>query len=219
MHETCSHILFCNHAGRVDALIKSIDLLKHWLTEVDTNPELLDCIVEYAWGRGGITMTKIWYDKAHHYQLMAADQDAIGWRCFMEGMVCHRAQDIQTIYSTVKGSSIPPLQWTKGLVIKLLEATHGQWLYWCVQIHDNATGTGVMAHKEEILQEIERHLEFGTEDFLDEDQYLAEINLNDLESSSGEHQEHWLLTICAAREASLLGRQQTSNNCRQTIVR
>jgi hypothetical protein len=40
--ETCSHILFCNYAGRVDVLMKSIDLLKHWLTEVDTNPELLD---------------------------------------------------------------------------------------------------------------------------------------------------------------------------------
>jgi hypothetical protein len=50
VHKTCSHILFCNHAGRVDALMKSIDLLKHWLTEVDTNPELFDCIVEYAQG-------------------------------------------------------------------------------------------------------------------------------------------------------------------------
>jgi hypothetical protein len=152
VYETCSHILFCNHAGRVDALMKSIDLLKHWLTEVDTDPELLDCIVEYAWGQGGITMTKICYDKAHHYQLMAADQDAIGWRCFMEGVVCHHARDIQTIYSTVEGSTIPPLQWTEGLVIKLLEATHGQWLYWCVQIHDNATGTRVTVRKKEILQ-------------------------------------------------------------------
>ena len=200
-------------------LNKSIDLLKHWLTEVETNPELLDCIVEYARGQGGITMTEICYDKAHHYQLMASDQDAIGWQRFMEGMVCRCAQDIQTIYSTVEGSSIAPLQWTKGLVIKLLEVTHGQWLYWCVQIHDNAMGTQVMACKEEILQEIEKQLEFGMEDLLDEDQYLAEINLNDLERPSGERQEYWLLVICTAREASLLGRQQTSNNRRQTIVR
>ncbi len=106
--------------------MKSIDLMKHWLTEVDTNPELLDCIVEYAQGQGGITMTKICYDKAHHYHLMAADQDKIGWRHFMEGMVCRRARDIQTIYSTVEGSFITPLQWSAGLVIKLLKATHGQ---------------------------------------------------------------------------------------------
>ena len=104
-------------------------------------------------------------------------------------------------------------------MIKLLEATHGQWLYWCVQIHDNATGTQVTACKEEILLEIERQLELGMEDLLDEDQYPAVINLDDLESSSGEHQEYWLLAICAAQEASLLRRQQTSNNCRRTIVR
>jgi hypothetical protein len=87
--KTCLHILFCNLAGRVDALMKSIDLMKHWLAEVNTDPVLLDCIVEYAQGRGGITMTKICYNKAHHYQLMAADQDRIGWRRFMEGMVCN----------------------------------------------------------------------------------------------------------------------------------
>jgi hypothetical protein len=72
---------------------------------------------------------------------------------------------------------------------------------------------------EEILQEIEWQLELGTEDLLDEDQYLVEINLDDMESSSGECQEYWLPKICAAREASLLGRQQTSNNWRRTIVR
>ncbi len=40
--ETCSHILFCNHAGRVDVLMKSIDLLASWLTEVDTVVSHLD---------------------------------------------------------------------------------------------------------------------------------------------------------------------------------
>ncbi len=104
-------------------------------------------------------------------------------------------------------------------MIKLLEANHGQWLYRCVQIHEKVTGTRVTARKEEILQEIERQLKLGTEDLLDEDQYLAEINLDDLESSLGEPQEYCLLAICAAREAGLLWRQQTSNNCRRTAVR
>ncbi len=37
----------------------SIDLLKHWLVEVDTDPDLRDCMVEYARGQGGITMTEL----------------------------------------------------------------------------------------------------------------------------------------------------------------
>jgi hypothetical protein len=60
--ETCFHILFCNDVGRVDVLMKSIDLLKHWLMEVDTNPVLLNCIVEYAQGQDGIMMSEICQD-------------------------------------------------------------------------------------------------------------------------------------------------------------
>jgi hypothetical protein len=46
--ETCSHILACKDVGRVEMFIKSIDLLDHWLDEVDTDPELRMCIIEYA---------------------------------------------------------------------------------------------------------------------------------------------------------------------------
>ncbi len=65
--ETCSHILFCNHAGGVDALLKSIEIFEHWLIEVDTDPDLLSCIVEFAKGQGGITMTEICWDRAQRY--------------------------------------------------------------------------------------------------------------------------------------------------------
>jgi hypothetical protein len=39
------------------------------------------------------------------------------------------------------------------------------------------------------------------------DRYLAEVNLEDLELSSGNNQEYWLLAIRTAREASRLRRQ------------
>jgi hypothetical protein len=57
--ETCLHILFCNHAGKVDVLMKSVDLLESWLKEVETDPNLRNCIVEYAKGRGGVSMLDI----------------------------------------------------------------------------------------------------------------------------------------------------------------
>jgi hypothetical protein len=57
--ETCSHILLYDHSIQVEALMHSIDLLKHWLVEVDTDPVLRDCMVEYARGQGGITMTEL----------------------------------------------------------------------------------------------------------------------------------------------------------------
>jgi hypothetical protein len=106
VQETCVHILLCNHTGRVEALMHLIDLLKHWLVEVDTDPNLQECMVEYAKGRGSLTMTEICRGMDHRYWKVAEEQDAIGWRRFMEGMICRGLQGLQEIYTTVNGSNI-----------------------------------------------------------------------------------------------------------------
>jgi hypothetical protein len=75
-----------------------------------------------------------------------------------------------------------------------------------VQIHDSILGTQTTARKEEIQSAIEAQQEMGTEDLMEEDQHLAEVNLKDLENTSGERQEYWLIAICAAWQASILQR-------------
>jgi hypothetical protein len=132
-NKTCSHILFCNHVGQVDALMKSIDLLEQWLEEADTDPVLHECIVEYARVRGQQAMMDICRGMDFQYTKMAVKQDAIGWRRFMERMVCRSIRGIQETYTTMEGSNLSPTQWTIGVITKLLEATHGQWLYRCVK--------------------------------------------------------------------------------------
>ncbi len=99
----------------------------------------------------------------------------------------------------------------------MLEATHGQWLYWCIQIHDRIKGTQTTLWKEELQKEIEAQQEMGYDGLLNEDQFLAEVNLEDLESTSGERQEYWLVAIPAAREASLLiGATERNRGCNTT---
>ncbi len=39
--------------------MKSIDLLDTWMAEVDTDPNLWDCMGEYAKGRGGVAVEEI----------------------------------------------------------------------------------------------------------------------------------------------------------------
>ncbi len=58
--------------------------------------------------------------------------------------------------------------------------------------------------KEELQRKIERHLEEGTDDLLEEDKHLAEVNMEDLETSSGERHEYWLVAWRAAKKASRL---------------
>ncbi len=103
----------------------------------------------------------------------------------------------------------------KGLILKLLEATHGQWLYRNVQIHDSVAGTQATCRKEEIRQEIEEQMEMGTNGLLDEDLWMMEVNLGDLETTSGEQEEYWLVAIRAAREAATLTRQRAQRTQRK----
>ncbi len=98
----------------------SIDLLSSWLADVDTEPDLRECIVDYARGRGSLSMLEICQGMDPRFQRMARAQDKIGWRWFMERMVAKDLGEIQATYSEIEGSNVTPEQWTIGVVIKLL---------------------------------------------------------------------------------------------------
>jgi hypothetical protein len=139
------------------------------------------------------------YDE--RYRAMARAQDEIGWRRFMEGMVCNEMRTIQRSQCSVAGRRNDTETWGWELVIRLLEITHGQWLYRNVQVHDRITGTIATQRKEELQMEIQHQQELGTAGLLEEDRYLADVNLGDLEDASGIKETYWLLAIQAAREA------------------
>ena len=58
--ETCAHVLTCQEEGRVALLHKSIDLVDSWMKEQGTDACLWKVLIEYAHGRGGKTMGKLW---------------------------------------------------------------------------------------------------------------------------------------------------------------
>jgi hypothetical protein len=153
-------------------------------------------------------MIDICHGEGAQYERMAVSQDSIGWRRFMEGMISHEMRPLQEVYTTINGTNRSTLAWGSGLVTRLLEITHGQWLYRCVQIHDKVQGTLITECKEDLQRQIEAEMDKVWDDLLEEDQYLAEINLEDLENTNGERQEYWLVAIRAARTASRLRGQQ-----------
>ena len=98
--------------------------------------------------------------------------------------------------------------WAKGLDIKLLEATHGQWLYRNMLVHDTVSVLKAAERKEELQREIKYQIELGGAGLDAQDKYLLEINLEDLETSTGEYQYYWLIAIRAARADRILSRRQ-----------
>ena len=112
--DTCVHVLDCEHSKRVETLRHTINLMEVWLEEANTNPDLLDCIAEYAWARGGQTMMEICAGLGDDYQQMARDQDTIGWQRFMEGMISSHMRRIQSQYHHRVGTRLTPVRWAKG---------------------------------------------------------------------------------------------------------
>jgi hypothetical protein len=124
------------------------------------------------------------------YLQMARKQDQIGWRRFMEGMISIRMREIQHQYHISEGTHTSPKRWAQGLILKLLEATHGQWLYRNVQIHNVVSGTQATMRNKAIQKEIKEQMELGEADLLEEDNWMLEVNLGDLESTSGEQEQY-----------------------------
>jgi hypothetical protein len=204
-------VLHCTHAGWVNVLYATIKLLDQWMKRRAMDPNLRECIYEYAMGRGRRTMAEICSDHGYNgrYQGMARAQDAIGWRQFMEEMICKEIWAIQKTYTAFRRSWTSAEKWMGELITKLLEVTHGQWLYCNIQVHDKVSGTLATLKKEEIQMEIEEQQALGSEGLLDEDCHLGECNLGDLEDTLGITETYWFLAIKAAQEAGRLEALQT----------
>jgi hypothetical protein len=192
----------------VEALKLTIKLTDKWMKAVHTDPAIRACIYFYLMERGETHMVEIFERMGYgeRYRKMAKGQDEIGWRRFLEGMICSEFQKRQQEYYISVGLTKSGKWWAQNLIIKLLEITHGQWIYRYIQVHDRVTGILATTRKEEIQSEIEAQQEIGFEDFLKEDAYLGECNLGDLEDTSGTNEQYWLLAVRAAREAAAIER-------------
>jgi hypothetical protein len=109
--DTCAHVLFCCHEGQVATLKHTLELVEEWLSGADTDPNLLDCIMEYMHGRGRKMMESICVGLGPQFILMAKEQDAIDWQQFMEGMISTKMRSIQYDYHHMQGTCTNPKCW------------------------------------------------------------------------------------------------------------
>ncbi len=145
-------------------------------------------------------MEDIVREEAPCFAALGRLQDRIGWNRFLEGMVSKEIALIQRNHTAVTGSHLSIKRWMSGLITRLLKIPHGQWLYCNVVVHDLESGVIATKKKEEIQQEIELQQELGDEGLLEEDKWLAEVNLECMASTLGVRQEYWLLVIRTSRK-------------------
>jgi hypothetical protein len=120
------------------------------------------------------------------------------------GMVSKKLLQIQSAHLLQCNSARTAKKRISGFITQLLQVTHSQWIYRCILVHDQTTGTLILAHKDKLLKEIEHQLSLGPEGLAEEDRFLLECNFEEMVSTNWEQQEYWLLAIRAAREADCL---------------
>ena len=87
-----------------------------------------------------------------------------------------------------------------------------------VPIHDEVSGMLALERKEDLQIAIEEQIEMGVRGLDEEDKYLMEIKLEDLETTRGESQAYWLLAAQSARKAHTLRRRQQPRRNSQTTT-
>lgn len=183
-------------------LSKAASDLLEWLEEQDVSQDLIFLVISYIKGRGAVTMEEICYQHSlpNWLQEVAKAQDTVGWRRFMEGMVAKRLT--AQLHSKEFPHALPKTSrpTAHSLVRRLLEITHGLWIYRNLLIHEDTAGILASTNKERIAAAIEEQIRLGPEGLREEDHWMLEVDLNDLETSKGEKEAYWVLAIRTARE-------------------
>ena len=133
-------------------------------------------------------MTDVLHGTDRQYSKLVVSQDLICCRNFKEVMISKELLVIQQDYLDqwgARGTPTTPPYWAKVLIVCLIEITQGQWLYLNVHVHDTVTGLHATRIKEELQKEIEDQIHMGGEELVEDDKYLLDLNLEDMETISG----------------------------------
>jgi hypothetical protein len=182
-------------------LNKLADDFLDWLDELGAPRDLIYLMVSFVKGRGERSMEEICYRLPPEYLDFAKAQDSIGWRRFMEGMVTKELLNLLAIVDFQDEESVDIGGFVCKVIQKLLEITHGMWIFRNLMMHDSLSGVFACERKEKQMDDIEEQLLLGADSLREENKWLLEINLDDLDGdTTGEREVYWLLAIRAARE-------------------
>ncbi len=171
------------------------------------HPDIKAVVTAYALGRGRVTCAACADGYPSIIQEFAVSQDKIGWENFMMGMASAKLFFIQESHLQLCAPHRLLVRWVEGLVTHLLQVTHAQWIYQCLLVRDQTSGTIINLHKNKLLEEIANQLSMGAENLMEDDKYLLKCNLSDLATTNGEQQLYWLLAIKAARMVGVICQQ------------
>ena len=171
-----------------------------------TDEEAAFWLHKYLLLRGEMDMLHLG-DMSDRMKRVAAAVDQIGWVDFMHGRLPTALHSLQQEHCQL-GGRISGADWMKMFVRKIINITHGQWLYRNFSLHNSTKGLLHLKRQEEVLTSITHLAECDPQDIPDDSQFLLEIEV-DAPTTSLVQQEYW---VAAMQAALVAGRRRTRQN-------
>ena len=142
--DTSTHVTRCDNPDRKTVFKGSVKELTKWMREHDTEPHLLTIISTYLMERENKTMWELAATMQtclpHYYgrprlKRMTKSQDRLGWDCMMEGRIPKICVEHQRTYLAHTDTRMTAKRWARGLITRLLQMTHKQWLLCNAKVH------------------------------------------------------------------------------------
>ena len=115
---------------------------------------------------------------------VAGDVDLIGWVDLLHGRIPTSLRVYQQSYCASMNSRMNGADWAKAFVTKLLNITHGQWMYRNFSLHNKSQGHLQLTQQAEVLSEIATLAASRPEDIPREGRFLLEVEVINLDTQS-----------------------------------
>jgi len=165
--ERATHLNVCPSVARTRLLTEGTELLENWLyQDCRTNRELAYWLIKYILLRGTRPMASLRPMSDSMHRAAISQEDAIGWREFMEGKVCKEIAAIQEAHCAISSCRMNGTDWMKHFISHLLHLSHSQWICRNITLHDKLRGTLLLRKWGDVIKELDSLIETDPEEFL-----------------------------------------------------
>jgi hypothetical protein len=139
--------------------------------------------------------------------------DRLRWDNFLEGRIC--ALWVELCYRDLAQRRIEKSadHWARGLMRRLLEIVHQQWLYWNATVHMKMEDNLTADQHRQILTRIKECLEIDPEELLEKNWDLLQLDFERLATGPVKDKMEWIAEMESATGAA----EHVSHGFRHTV--
>lgn len=199
--ERSTHIYVCPDPDRTEVFESSVDKLVDWLASQRTAPALTSLISSYLRGRGESTMLSL-CGVGSIYTPLACAVDDLGFRNIMEGRVPVLLYDLRNADISRCGLHKHAGHWCNGLILRLLQITHRQWMYRNGTVHFRGPDGLTSLQQQALVRKCEELLWTDPSTLLSDDQALLSIDFEELGNGNAAGRQVWVSEMESAVAAA-----------------